>query len=505
MIETRSRRRSAVQHSVKKRVREATYLAAEKASSYRTILRYCYIQHERMRQFLFAEEIHAHLQEDATFEEYSLEELQQDLEQLVKWGNLSTQQETGKVNTVEEFKKKRFRYQCTPYTVEFERMMLRMEQQGDQFGGSLERSQFERLYQGLVRIDDIVRSDNNETDEECAQLWDDVMMYIRQITQNTSDYFAYIDSENANERMQTEAFLLYKDQFTTYLRDFIISLQRTALQIQDLLRILDGNTMESFFNSVIRHKGQVFRFEESEQENPYLEYREKWGNLAAWFLGSSQYESEFDKLQERTNETIRRVTRTVQRLGERNQHFQSRRQDYLHLAEWFDSISDINEAHKLSSVAFGVFHTKHLLADPSLTEDIYTDVWHAPASVHETVPRIVNYGEKTKAGAVVEHREAKEQQLREHLQQRQREQEILEYYVQGNQIQLSHLSFVETPVRKLFLAWISKAMVQTDRQVKTEFGQDVKVHVHPGAKTTLSSEDGELELPDVTFEFVGSG
>ncbi|SDI53603.1 DUF2397 family protein [Natribacillus halophilus] len=65
-----------MQDSVKKRVKEATYLAAEKASSYRVILRYCYIQHERMRQFLFAEEIHAHLQEDATFAEYSLEELQ---------------------------------------------------------------------------------------------------------------------------------------------------------------------------------------------------------------------------------------------------------------------------------------------------------------------------------------------------------------------------------------------------------------------------------------------
>ncbi|QDI90847.1 TIGR02677 family protein [Salicibibacter halophilus] len=494
-----------MEHNVKKRVHEATYLAAEKAWSYRAILRYCYIQHERMRQFLFAEEIHAYLQEDSGFAAYSLEELQQDLEQLVKWGNLSTQQETGKVNTVEEFKKKRFRYQCTPYTVEFERMMQRMEQQGDQFGGSLERSQFERLYQVLYRIDEVVHSEKKETDEECAQLWDDVMMYIRQITQNTSDYFAYIDSEDTNERMQTDAFLLYKDQFTTYLRDFIISLQRTALQIQDLLRRLGGSQMEDFFNRVIRHKGQVFRFEEDEEENPHLEYRAKWENLTAWFLGSAQYESEFDKLQERTTETIRRVTRTVQRLGERNQHFHSRRQDYLHLAEWFDGLTDINEAHKLSSVAFGVFHTKHLLADPSLTEDIYTDVWHAPATVHETIPRIRAYGEKTKARAVVENKEAKEAQLREHLQARQREQEILEQYVQGNEIKLSKHAYVETPVRKLFLTWISKAMVQTDRRVKTEFGQDVIVHLHEGKKTMLESDDGELELPDVTFEFVGSG
>ena len=91
------------------------------------------------------------------------------------------------------------------------------------------------------------------------------------------------------------------------------------------------------------------------------------------------------------------------------------------------------------------------------------------------------------------------------MEERRREQEILERYVDGNRIQLSQLTFVETPVRKLFLTWISKAMVQTDRRVKTEFGQDVIVHLHEGKKTMLASDDGELELPDVTFEFVGSG
>ncbi|MEQ6378315.1 DUF2397 family protein [Bacillaceae bacterium S4-13-56] len=42
-----------------KRVREASYLTTEKAWSYRAILRYFYIQHERMWEFLFPEEIYS--------------------------------------------------------------------------------------------------------------------------------------------------------------------------------------------------------------------------------------------------------------------------------------------------------------------------------------------------------------------------------------------------------------------------------------------------------------
>ncbi|MDM5188829.1 DUF2397 family protein [Bacillus sp. DX4.1] len=39
--------------------------------------------------------------------------------------------------------------------------------------------------------------------------------------QEFSNYIAYLYSENVEEKMMTEAFLIFKDRFTTYLRDFI--------------------------------------------------------------------------------------------------------------------------------------------------------------------------------------------------------------------------------------------------------------------------------------------
>ena len=60
------------------------------------------------------------------FAAYTEEQLSQDLAQLESWGNLTAQQEATRARNIAEFKRKKFRYQCTPYTVEIERMVERL-------------------------------------------------------------------------------------------------------------------------------------------------------------------------------------------------------------------------------------------------------------------------------------------------------------------------------------------------------------------------------------------
>lgn len=487
-----------------KKVTEASYLTAEKAWSYRAILRYFYIQHERMREFLFPEEIYAYLLDLPGFSDYTEDQLHGDLDQLTRWNNLIARQETGKSKSIEEFKKKRFRYQCTPYTVEFERMMQELEKGGDVFGGSLEKKEFERLYQALVELEMIIKKEDLPPADECAQLWNDVFTYFRAITKNTADYIAHINSEQAEERMQTEAFLVFKDQFTTYLRDFIVGLQQTALKIQQLLQSVSNQQLEAVIKQVIIHQQQVPRFEDLglTDAEQIEEQQGKWDSLIAWFLGNVHGESEFDMLQIRTNEQIRRITRVVQRLGERHQYFRSRKKDYLHLAKWFDLITDVKEAHELSAVVFGVFHTRHLFSDHVPTDDIYTDVWDEDPITHETKPRIRNFREKTRPGAIVSQQEAKEQARQEHLQRKQEELVTLEKYMQGNEIRLDQLPVIETYVRKMLLTWIGKAMARKDRTFKTEHGRKVKVIVSPDERVSVHAEDGVMDMPAVTFQFI---
>lgn len=477
-----------------KRIKEATYLSTEKSGTYRTILHFFYIQHERMREFLLPEEVFAHIKEHITFEDYPMEELHGDLMQLVKWGNLFAQQESGNVRTIEEFKKRRFRYQCTPYTVEFERMLTNLER-NDTFGGSLEKTQFDRLYKSLKSIE----ASSKDDDGKCAQCWDDVLTYFNKIRQNTSDYFAYLRSEDASEQMRSEAFLLYKDSFTAYLRDFIIALQQTASQIQGLLQSLDNRHMALFFEKVDRHEKKTFRFEHPGTEATTI-MLEKWVNIKDWFLDGE--DSQYETIQRQTNEAIRRITRIVQRLGERNQQFRSRKDDYLHLADWFAGMDSVDEAHKLSSVVFGVFHTRHFHTEHIPSDDIYTETWEEQPMIHETLPRILKYGEKTKPTEMSDHTVRKEEAKRQHLKRRNEEKRVIEQYMNGSEILLHELPSVEPYVRKLLLSWIAKAMVREDRIIQTEYGIKVEVTLDSHETVLLESPDGTIEMPNARFRFI---
>lgn len=487
-----------------KKVVEASYLTADKVWSYRAILHYFYKQHERMREFIFPEEVFAYLKDQPGFERYTFEELQQDLDQLVKWNNLIATQDPRKARTIEEFKRKRFRYQCTPYTVEFERMLEQMEKSGEGFGGSLEKKEFERLYQSLGLLHQILTKGDYPSDDECSQIWNDLFGYFRTIVKNTSDYMAYLNSVEVEERMQSESFLVYKDQFTAYLRDFIIGLQQTAQKIKAVLQEISLDRLTPFIQRVVAHQLQIPRFDgiQKEQKEKIDELKDKWLSLHSWFLGNAYGESVYEELENRTNEQIRRITRIIQRLGERHHLFRSRKRDYLHLAKWFDSLENLEEAHRLSAVVFGVFHTRHFYGDQIPTDNIHTDVWEEEPIRFETKPKIRNYREKTKAGAIESRKDLKEKMREAYLREKRLEQQAIGKYMRGNEIRLEEIPFIESHVRKMFLTWISKATARADRVIKTEHGRTVKVHIAKDRRILLRSDDGVLEMPAITFQFL---
>ncbi len=491
-----------------KKVIEASYLTAESAAQYRTILRYFYLQHERMRDFIAPEEILDHLHSIPTFANYEEEQLHQQLAQLVKWNNLIARQDMTNAKTIEEYKKKRFRYQSTPYTIEIERMLIVLERKvGDSFQGSLERTQFERLLESLANLQKELQGPITKTPEQCMRLWEDVLQYFQTIRTSTADYIAYINSEQTDQRMQTEAFLVYKNQFTNYLRDFIVSLQKTSIQISERLSELTINKLHPLIVKLIEHRKQIPRLEDisASQEEWQNEYEEYWDSLRRWFLGTSTQISELEMLQWQTNEMIRRMTRYVQRIGERQQNTRSRKKDYLHLAKWFTEVDSISEAHKLSSVVFGAMTIQHLHVEEATTDNLHIDTWEVEPITHTLKPRTNRYREKTKPGAMASNLSKKEMQRMRYLEERKKEKELIEKYMTKGTITLSSLPTVEPFIRKILLSWIGKSMAAKDRRVKTDYGLVVKVTMDKENKILLVSEDGTLSMPNAIFELEKQG
>ena len=145
-----------------KQVLETKYLAVDNTHRYRTIMRYFFEQYEKLQYWLSQTEVYETLMCFEYFQKqkYTEEQCQQDLTQLCEWKNLYAIQDTKKVLSIDAFKNRKYRYQLSEYSVEIERMLIRLENLSIE-GASLEPSLIERIRSEILKIRDIA----NETDE----------------------------------------------------------------------------------------------------------------------------------------------------------------------------------------------------------------------------------------------------------------------------------------------------------------------------------------------------
>lgn len=215
-----------------KPITEVKYLATENSSRYRPMMRFFYQQYEKLKYWMYKEEVWEALHEHQEFSTYTIEQCQLDLAMLVEWGNLSPMQDTTKAATVAEFKNKQFRYQMTEYGVEIERMTITLENLKVE-GASLEPSLIERIRDSIGLLPRMVRADAKTV----GAWWRELNSYFKTLNQNYQDYIRSFHSMRAEEMMKTTAFLLYKDAIIEYLREFVRSMQNNAHFIEVSLRV----------------------------------------------------------------------------------------------------------------------------------------------------------------------------------------------------------------------------------------------------------------------------
>ena len=168
------------------------------------------------------------MKEDPYFAEYRPEQCLQDLTTLTEWKNLNTIQDTRKVASIEEFKNRKYRYQMSEYSVEIERLVVRLENLFIE-GASLEPTLLERIRLSIQRFPEMA-----ELDEISVYTWwNDLNNDFVRLNQNYQDYMRDLNSVKAEEMMHTKEFLVFKDRLVEYLRSFIKGLQRNVGVIEE--------------------------------------------------------------------------------------------------------------------------------------------------------------------------------------------------------------------------------------------------------------------------------
>lgn len=476
-----------------KPVNETKYLSAENCYRYRPILRYFFDQYEKIDYWKYKEDVYEELRKYEEFRDYSIDQCKQDLDTLVSWGNLVPMQDTSKVSTVEEFKNKQFRYRLSEYSVEIERLTIRLENLHIE-GASLESTLFEKILHAIKKINALAA----ETPKTAGPWWRDLNNDFRRLNQNYQDYMSTFHSLKAEEMMRTTAFLAYKDKLVEYLREFVKELQRVAGAIEKELKQLDLSVINKVLTLAIEYEMSIPRMD-AQPEYKQLEENifGKWQSFRTWFLGDGYKENEVVKLFEITNEIIRKITRYAAQIIESRTSASNRKEEYKWLAEMFMKCPDMDEANKLSSVVFGLFRTRHIQGDfLRMTDSIQSGVYDEPAFELSIKPKVRAYREKMQRNPIKNKKAEKEKQYQEYIRRIKEEQEAIKGYIQNNEIDMAQLPIIPSHIRTMLLTWIAKACVATEHKIKTNTGQVVTL-VRPtrNERCVLRSHDGDLDMP----------
>ena len=208
---------------------------------------------------------------------------------LVEWKNLNTIQDTRNVATIEEFKNKKYRYQMSEYSVEIERLVLRLENLFIE-GASLEPTLLERIRREIERVPEMTESDENTV----YTWWSDLNNDFVRLNQNYQDYIRDLNSVKAEEMMHTKKFLVFKDRLVEYLRSFVKGLQRNVGVIEENLRVQKEEVWEIIFEKIINYELLIPRMEVEEITRPMIEQkiRGRFQSIYNWFVGAEETENE---------------------------------------------------------------------------------------------------------------------------------------------------------------------------------------------------------------------
>jgi len=478
---------------------ETKYLTMENVHRYRTVIRYFYLEYEKMRYWIYPEEIYEEMTTHELFASYTWDQCRQDLDTLVEWGNLLPLQDSRKVATIADFKNKKFRYQLSEYTIEVERMVIKLENLSVE-GASLEPTLLARLTKELSRLIEISSMEASEV----YGWWNAVINDFSRLNQNYQDYIRDLNGIRAEEMMKSREFLLFKDRLIEYLRTFVKTLQRNSGIIENHIKHVDSKVLEIIFRKVVEYDLSIPRIDtEVNAKDIDARIRGRWKSLEEWFVEKSGRVNESERLLDRTNEIIRRITRYAAQISEMHNSGANRKEEYQKVSQAFAGCNDINEAHKLSSVIFGIESPMHIRGNfIRKTESINSGVYEEEPFTVFIAPRIRNYREKSIRSSIKEHHEEKERVRQQLFQSLQREKQLLESYIRDNMIDFASLPAIEPEVRNVFLRWLSKALENGRQKGKTEDGRSYRVEGGKDDETcVLHCSDGQLVMPKYRIVF----
>lgn len=485
------------------KILQTNYLTVDNVERYRKIMRYFYKRHRQMQGATYRPEVLQMMRQEYSLD-YSELEVDQDLENLVRWGNLQKQQEMIRARSIEEYRNRNFRYQVTEEGVLVEEMVYQLVHTKHAARGALNEKGFRNLLELLQAL--LYGNENS------IALWQQIRDEFRKIGDDTANYIGYITSPEVDSRMKTEQFLVYKDRFVSYLRDFISSVQNLNYKFQGIIPELQNFNQDLLIDGLYQKELEIPTFDGMTREEVAEQVAGEFEALKNWFIGTSERPSEYANLIQQTDQMITKITGLIYYYGQEIHQYQSRKKDYLHLARWFSESESLGDAQKMYAGIFGLDHTRHyFVSEGSDATNNREDSWKLTPGILHLSKRGRGARNEYRAKSFKLDKTTQKEKLAEYqLNLVEHSQRIEAYFIEGV-LDFSKLENLDRDSRQVFLKWISKAIAtqaptrQTIHQtivqkIATELNFEVDITIYPQERIIVFCEDGELEMPRVIMK-----
>ncbi|MGH2920202.1 MAG: TIGR02677 family protein [Solirubrobacteraceae bacterium] len=335
-----------------------TYLATQNAGLYREVMLAFVAAKRRFVVHLRAEDVIAAVGGDP-------KAVADGLAQLVTWGNLRADPDTGRVTSVEDFHRARFLYQLTPAGEAAERSLAVFDEQLGR-RGVLQAVALEDIATGLRALRELARDPRPDTGRT-ALLLRDIVQRCGDLAENAQAFMGFLQRTIDLYELDTEAFCAYKTQLIDYLERFIKSLTAAGGEIAEILVDLDAADVDRLLTLAAQRDAEDVAPEpggEQDADAAELEsWRERWLGLRQWFVSAQDHPSQAKLLRARARKAIPDLLAVVRLLNERRAGRSDRTADFRELAVWFAEAPDAAAMHQLWQAAFGLQSARHLALD----------------------------------------------------------------------------------------------------------------------------------------------
>lgn len=486
------------------------YTVEARAPLYRAIMRVFAEGKARYQIHFRPDQVRVELETRAlgfSFADGSLEEgaLERALDQLAEWGNLRRSHDTGRVATLEDFRRRHFLYQITNAGEAAERAVgAVLDALAD--SGSLQKVMLGAILRNLGELAAEMRGPAAPRPERLYEGLFNVHEQFRALTQNASIFLAQLHEAIDASEVHLDTFLAYKEAVIAYLDDFVRELNTLAPRIVRALGEIEATGTETMI-ALAAEADPSPTLEGRHDPAPRL--RRQWSGVAAWFVGQPGQPPTLQRLREAAIHAVERILRVLARIHEKRFRRANRTADLLQLAAWFEDQTVVTNPHRLFQDAFGLFPARHLGAlaeedDRRLPGRTWTD-----APPVELSPSLRESGRRStiqRTAKIVDHGAARRRLRERHQQRRERDRRALARFLDRGPQALAELPLLHGEELDQLLEILGRLLATAPdstglRRARSRDGRLVLTLTAPDqpAEAVIRSRRGRLRLPAYTL------